>query len=164
MLYTHTRHRIPSYALIANSYSWLCCSVTSSFFLSFFLSFFSFVVGGYITGALSTVKYHRLKVGVTGKLSEKNLRRKRPLPKITTNFRVDRKNMVNIGRTYRCPGGDSPAISVFSSNHHHWIQLVEHLAETGRKAEVWRELTMSATHMTSSAASLCPDMTTTLTA
>ena len=72
--------------------------------------------------------------------------------------------MVNIGRTYRCPGRDSPAISVFSSNHHRWTQLVEHLPETGRKAEVWRELEMSAVQLTSSAASLCPAMTTTLAA
>jgi len=62
------------------------------------------------------------------------------MPKISC---VDRENMIKIGSTYRCPGRDPPAFPVLGSNHHSSIPLVWHLAESGRKAEVWRYLAMS---------------------
>jgi hypothetical protein len=72
-------------------------------------------------------------------------------------------NWVIIGRTYRCPGRDSPVFPVFNRNDHRWIQLVWHLAEIGRKACLAATCHVSNT-VTSSAASLCPAMTTTLAA
>jgi hypothetical protein len=73
-----------------------------------------------VTGLLYLYLYLRLIVGVIGKLTEKNFRPKRPLPKITTKFpawtgkiRWTSVALTGVLAEFRSP-------SLFSSNHHQW--------------------------------------------